>query len=84
MEKGTAMPVLELNDKELIVRMNLWETIAAFQRDIRIPLHRGSRGNGRQQLQRFPLRPAPARHRNSGPDSPPARISARASDSSFL
>ena len=32
------MPVLELSDKELIVRLNLWETIAALRSTIRIPL----------------------------------------------
>lgn len=52
------MPVLELNDKELIVRMNLWETIAAFQRDIRIPLHRvrGAMAGNSFRDSRFGLR----------------------------
>lgn len=32
------MPMLELTKEELIVHLNLWETLASFQKSIRIPL----------------------------------------------
>ncbi|MFD2368054.1 hypothetical protein [Pseudoduganella sp. GCM10020061] len=32
------MPTLELTENELVVHMNLWETLAALQKTIRVPL----------------------------------------------